>query len=50
MTNKASGAFAGRFFRVPLASGAAIFGGIEHDEALASMRRFIDEVAPHLPR
>jgi alkanesulfonate monooxygenase SsuD/methylene tetrahydromethanopterin reductase-like flavin-dependent oxidoreductase (luciferase family) len=26
------------------------FGGIRHEDAVASMRRFIDEVAPHLPR
>jgi alkanesulfonate monooxygenase SsuD/methylene tetrahydromethanopterin reductase-like flavin-dependent oxidoreductase (luciferase family) len=26
------------------------FGGLRHDEALASMRRFVDHVAPELPR
>jgi len=26
------------------------FGGLQHDDTLASMRRFIDEVAPELPR
>ena len=26
------------------------FGGLQHDDTLASMRRFIDEVAPDLPR
>jgi alkanesulfonate monooxygenase SsuD/methylene tetrahydromethanopterin reductase-like flavin-dependent oxidoreductase (luciferase family) len=26
------------------------FGGLHHDDALASMRRFIDDVAPELPR
>jgi len=26
------------------------FGGITHEDTVASMRRFIDEVAPELPR
>ena len=26
------------------------FGGLQHDDTLASMRRFIDDVAPNLPR
>jgi alkanesulfonate monooxygenase SsuD/methylene tetrahydromethanopterin reductase-like flavin-dependent oxidoreductase (luciferase family) len=26
------------------------FGGLQHDDTLASMRRFVDEVAPELPR
>ena len=26
------------------------FGGIHHEDSIASMRRFIDEVAPDLPR
>jgi hypothetical protein len=26
------------------------FGGLRHEDTTASMRRFIDEVAPELPR
>ena len=26
------------------------FGGLQHDDTLGSMRRFVDEVAPELPR